>query len=257
MLARCPPSLNLLPPPGRAPNPASDCTRTHARTHSGWPADLPPPETLAGANVKDAEGLAELAGDYAAAAAFSRNWQLRDAALQHATQVGGGDGDGRRAGRCWRSVSARARARARRGAGRRPEERRGEQHMTMGSGAAAAPGCAQLVKSGQAGGAARGLVRLAVRALKDKVPNVFAAALTLYQVGRREQVPGRAHADTPTGLHTRRNPRPLAPNPWSRATMRHGTVSPAGPAGRLWPRAGRRGGRRGGAARAAGEAVRS
>jgi len=50
---------------------------------SGWPGDLPAPEPLAGATAKDAEALQELAGEYVARAFFSKNWQLRDAALTY------------------------------------------------------------------------------------------------------------------------------------------------------------------------------
>jgi centrosomal protein CEP104 len=36
-----------------------------------------------GAAVKDGEGVEEVAGEYVARAAFSRQWQLRDAALTY------------------------------------------------------------------------------------------------------------------------------------------------------------------------------
>eukprot|EP00195_Chlamydomonas_chlamydogama_P012277 CAMPEP_0202901254 /NCGR_PEP_ID=MMETSP1392-20130828/14151_1 /ASSEMBLY_ACC=CAM_ASM_000868 /TAXON_ID=225041 /ORGANISM="Chlamydomonas chlamydogama, Strain SAG 11-48b" /LENGTH=824 /DNA_ID=CAMNT_0049587793 /DNA_START=202 /DNA_END=2677 /DNA_ORIENTATION=+ len=49
----------------------------------GWPGDLPGPEPLEGATAKDAEPLEELAGEYVARAFYSKNWQLRDAALSY------------------------------------------------------------------------------------------------------------------------------------------------------------------------------
>lgn len=55
------------------------------------PGPGPPPCPL-GATAKDAEGLEELAGEYVARAFFSKNWQLRDAALGYlAKQVSGLD----------------------------------------------------------------------------------------------------------------------------------------------------------------------
>eukprot|EP00878_Enallax_costatus_P030147 GHUV01032802.1.p1 GENE.GHUV01032802.1~~GHUV01032802.1.p1 ORF type:complete len:291 (-),score=124.57 GHUV01032802.1:761-1633(-) len=47
---------------------------------SGWPGDLPPPELLSAGASKDAEPVTDIAGEYVAAAFFSKNWQLRDAA---------------------------------------------------------------------------------------------------------------------------------------------------------------------------------
>ncbi|EFJ48806.1 hypothetical protein VOLCADRAFT_104552 [Volvox carteri f. nagariensis] len=47
----------------------------------GWPEDLPAPEPVAGAVAKEAEALEDLAGEYVARAFFSKNWQLRDAAV--------------------------------------------------------------------------------------------------------------------------------------------------------------------------------
>lgn len=45
------------------------------------PADLPPPEALSAADAKDAAPLSDLAGEYLARCAYSRTWQLREAAL--------------------------------------------------------------------------------------------------------------------------------------------------------------------------------
>jgi hypothetical protein len=45
-------------------------------------ADLPAPEALSAAARKDAAPLAEAVGEYVAACLASRNWQLREAALQ-------------------------------------------------------------------------------------------------------------------------------------------------------------------------------
>lgn len=72
---------------------------------AGWPGDLPGPEPLAGATAKDAEPLEELAGEYCARAFFSKNWQLRDAALNYLSaqirdQVGTWVGSTARGGRC-------------------------------------------------------------------------------------------------------------------------------------------------------------
>lgn len=48
----------------------------------GFPADLPVPEQLKSADVKDAQPVIDLVGDYVARAMFSKTWQLREAALQ-------------------------------------------------------------------------------------------------------------------------------------------------------------------------------
>ena len=45
-------------------------------------ADLPAPEALKPVDVKDAQPLIDLLGDYTARALFSKSWQLREAALQ-------------------------------------------------------------------------------------------------------------------------------------------------------------------------------
>mmetsp|Transcript_16128 Transcript_16128/g.44039 ORF Transcript_16128/g.44039 Transcript_16128/m.44039 type:complete len:886 (+) Transcript_16128:261-2918(+) len=58
----------------------------------GWPRDLPAPEPLAGNTAKEAEALEELAGEYCARAFYSKNWQLRDAALTYlSNQVASGE----------------------------------------------------------------------------------------------------------------------------------------------------------------------
>ncbi|KAG2484841.1 hypothetical protein HYH03_016407 [Edaphochlamys debaryana] len=63
----------------------------------GWPSDLPAPEPIPGAHGKDAEPLEDLAGEYVARAFFSKNWQLRDAALTHLSkEMGSGGFDGKR-----------------------------------------------------------------------------------------------------------------------------------------------------------------
>lgn len=71
---------------------------------AGWSKELPVPEPVAGAAAKEAEVVAELAGDYVAAAFFSRNWQLRDAGIAWVTdlvrngKVRGGPSGGRMGG---------------------------------------------------------------------------------------------------------------------------------------------------------------
>lgn len=95
---------------------------------SGWPGDLPPPEPLSAGAAKDAEPVSEIAGDFVAAAFFSKNWQLRDAAA--AWLVG-------------------------------------------------------LVANGRVNDQrelAKGLMKLAVKGLKDKVPQVYNSSLSLMQV---------------------------------------------------------------------------
>ncbi|WIA42558.1 hypothetical protein OEZ86_008540 [Tetradesmus obliquus] len=99
---------------------------------TGWPGDLPPPEPLTASSSSDAAPVTEVAGEFVAAAFFSRNWQLRDAAA------------------AW---------------------------------------LADLVSNGRLSGGpgaerrelAKGLVRLAVRGLKDKVPQVYSSCLGLLQ----------------------------------------------------------------------------
>ncbi|KAG1659551.1 hypothetical protein FOA52_015355 [Chlamydomonas sp. UWO 241] len=47
----------------------------------GWPSDLPGPDALSGNDANEAASLEEVAGEYVARAMYSKNWQLRDAAL--------------------------------------------------------------------------------------------------------------------------------------------------------------------------------
>eukprot|EP00878_Enallax_costatus_P018713 GHUV01019714.1.p1 GENE.GHUV01019714.1~~GHUV01019714.1.p1 ORF type:complete len:592 (+),score=256.35 GHUV01019714.1:204-1778(+) len=94
---------------------------------SGWPGDLPPPELLSAGASKDAEPVTDIAGEYVAAAFFSKNWQLRDAAA------------------AW---------------------------------------LADLVANGRVNDQrelAKALVKLAVKGLKDKVPQVYNSSLGLLQ----------------------------------------------------------------------------
>lgn len=50
---------------------------------SDFPSDLPSPEPLSGAQLKDADVLVNILGEYVVAALFSKVWQLREAALHH------------------------------------------------------------------------------------------------------------------------------------------------------------------------------
>ncbi|KAF6260813.1 flagellar associated protein [Scenedesmus sp. NREL 46B-D3] len=99
---------------------------------AGWPGDLPTPEPLTASSCSDAAPVAEVAGEFVAAAFFSRNWQLRDAAAAWLADL---VGNGRLNG----------------GPGAERRE------------------------------LAKGLVRLAVRGLKDKVPQVYCSCLGLLQ----------------------------------------------------------------------------
>jgi centrosomal protein CEP104 len=104
-----------------------------AEPPDGWPSDLPAPEPLAAAvSASDAGPVIDVAGEFVAAAFFSRSWQLRDAAAAWLADL---TSNGRLSG----------------GA---PERRE----------------------------LARGLVRLAVKGLKDKVPQVYSSSLSLLQV---------------------------------------------------------------------------
>ncbi|KAL4436783.1 hypothetical protein ABPG75_003922 [Micractinium tetrahymenae] len=47
----------------------------------GFPADLPPPDAFSAADAKDAGPLVDLVGEYLARCAYSKAWQLREAAL--------------------------------------------------------------------------------------------------------------------------------------------------------------------------------
>jgi hypothetical protein len=56
----------------------------------GFPGDLPPPEPLLVADAKDASDLSGVLQEYLIRCLFSKNWQLREAALQHiAMQLSG------------------------------------------------------------------------------------------------------------------------------------------------------------------------
>lgn len=48
----------------------------------GFSADLPPPEPLSAAAAKESHGMEEVLGEYTVLCLFSKNWVLRDAALQ-------------------------------------------------------------------------------------------------------------------------------------------------------------------------------
>ncbi|KAK9901713.1 hypothetical protein WJX75_009833 [Coccomyxa subellipsoidea] len=49
----------------------------------GWPGDLAPPEPLSAADAKDASELLGVLEEYLVRCLFSKNWQLREAALQY------------------------------------------------------------------------------------------------------------------------------------------------------------------------------
>ncbi|EIE20654.1 hypothetical protein COCSUDRAFT_30401 [Coccomyxa subellipsoidea C-169] len=49
----------------------------------GWPGDLAPPEPLSAADAKDTSELLSVLEEYLVRCLFSKNWQLREAALQH------------------------------------------------------------------------------------------------------------------------------------------------------------------------------
>ncbi len=49
----------------------------------GWPGDLAPPEPLSAADAKDTSDLLSVLEEYLVRCLFSKNWQLREAALQH------------------------------------------------------------------------------------------------------------------------------------------------------------------------------
>lgn len=70
--ARCTRGGTSCKPANRIPS----CTPT-----SCLPADLPAPEPLSAADGKDAGPLSELLGEYLTCCAFSKAWQLREAAL--------------------------------------------------------------------------------------------------------------------------------------------------------------------------------
>ena len=69
-------SRDLLPP-GRPP--------------TGWPGDLAAPEALSAGEAKDASDLAGALDEYVVRCLFSKNWQLREAALQYIERQLSGD----------------------------------------------------------------------------------------------------------------------------------------------------------------------
>jgi centrosomal protein CEP104 len=66
-------------PVGAAPD--APALPTHDPAAEGFSPDLPIAEPLGAVDAKDAAPLAELLGQYTVMALFSKNWQLRDAAL--------------------------------------------------------------------------------------------------------------------------------------------------------------------------------
>eukprot|EP00210_Caulerpa_lentillifera_P001747 g1677.t1 len=54
-----------------------------ANIPEGFPSDLPTPESISGANAKESLPLEDFAGSYIAQCCYSRNWQLREAALNY------------------------------------------------------------------------------------------------------------------------------------------------------------------------------
>ena len=66
-------------PVGAAPD--APALPTHDPAAEGFSPDLPIAEPLGAVDAKDAAPLAELVGQYTTMALFSKNWQLRDAAL--------------------------------------------------------------------------------------------------------------------------------------------------------------------------------
>lgn len=53
---------------------------------AGFPGDLPQPEPLSASDAKDASDLSGVLQEYLIRCLFSKNWQLREAALQHIGQ---------------------------------------------------------------------------------------------------------------------------------------------------------------------------
>lgn len=70
------------PPPAAPP---LDLTTpvSNANLPDGFPTDLPSPEPISSANAKASLPLEEFAGSYLAQCFYSRNWQLREAALNY------------------------------------------------------------------------------------------------------------------------------------------------------------------------------
>ncbi|GAX83265.1 hypothetical protein CEUSTIGMA_g10691.t1 [Chlamydomonas eustigma] len=73
------PGLDGMAPPAAA---ASDYV-CDIPAPDGWPRDLPGPEPLSSKDSKEADSVVEVAGEYVARALFSKNWQLREAALNY------------------------------------------------------------------------------------------------------------------------------------------------------------------------------
>ncbi len=61
------------------------------RAPPGWPGDLAPPEAMSAADAKDASELAGVLEEYVLRCLFSKNWQLREAALQYIERQLSGD----------------------------------------------------------------------------------------------------------------------------------------------------------------------
>lgn len=57
----------------------------HAPPNLPCATDLPPPDAFSAADAKDAAPLADLVGEYLARCAYSKSWQLREAALARVT----------------------------------------------------------------------------------------------------------------------------------------------------------------------------
>ena len=61
------------------------------RAPQGWPGNLAPPEAMSAADAKDASELAGVLEEYVLRCLFSKNWQLREAALQYIERQLSGD----------------------------------------------------------------------------------------------------------------------------------------------------------------------
>ncbi|CAL5219862.1 g1780 [Coccomyxa viridis] len=70
---------------------ASSAADTTGRAPPGWPGDLAPPEAMSAADAKDASELAGVLEEYVLRCLFSKNWQLREAALQYIERQLSGD----------------------------------------------------------------------------------------------------------------------------------------------------------------------
>jgi hypothetical protein len=144
-----PAPLSVVQRPGgtlaRLPSDADDAGPPPA----GFPADLPPPEPLSSSDAKDVGPLTDLLGLYLARCAYSRTWQLREAALAMLAKALASDA----------------------GLGSLP-----------GSGATVAADAAHR------GEAVRSLARLVGKGLKDRVAAVFSAAAGALKALVAEQV---------------------------------------------------------------------